>query len=161
VSFFDLIQGEHGILFTVSKIGQLIAIKQGFTSGYWGEGPRRLAFVLALLEEHKIPIEEYEVDRGFIDRLDKCALTKEDIEKLNSTEPRRWPPWTNYVDVLAYDARKSARTGTVWEKFPEIIPFGIIDSRIMDLARTFGKIPPPEFIQGTRDWKTLLENGAV
>jgi hypothetical protein len=160
VSFFDpespsdhdsgQFQGDHGILFTIDEHDGLIAIKQGFASGYYGEGPRTFAFVLALLEAHKIPIEEYEVDKGFIDRLNKCRLTNEDIKKLDPTE-RRWPVrWYGYMTAFErYNHfRESARDGTLWQEFPEIIPFCIIDSRIVDLALTFWEDPAARIFTG-------------
>jgi hypothetical protein len=166
VSFFDTehpshhdpeeFEGDHGILFTIGEFDELIAIKQGFASGYYGEGPRTFAFVLALLEAHKIPIEEYEVDKGFIDRLNKCALTNEDIKKLDSTD-RRWPVrWYGYVHDAYGSFCESAKHGTLWRQFPEIIPFCIIDSRIMDLAISFWDDPDDSLLKGYRRLEDLV-----
>ncbi len=43
---------EHCLLLTVN-VGDLIAIKSGFTSGYIGEGPTAFSCVLQLLDAHK------------------------------------------------------------------------------------------------------------
>src|SRR5260370_32612901 len=51
---------EHCLLLTVN-CGDLIAVKSGFASGYEGEGPSGLSFVLQLLEAHGAEIEEYDV----------------------------------------------------------------------------------------------------
>ena len=59
----------HCILLTVN-VGDLIAVKSGFTSGYGGKGPHTFSYILQLLHAHGAGIEEYQVDHDVIERLD-------------------------------------------------------------------------------------------
>src|SRR5579863_9555149 len=61
--------GSHCLLLTVGE-SDLIAIKSGFASGYQGEGPQTLAFVLQALLAYGADIEEYEVPEDYLARLD-------------------------------------------------------------------------------------------
>lgn len=128
---------EHCLMLTVN-VGDLIAIKSGFGSGYLGEGSHTFSYVLQLLEAHGAEIEEYEVDNDFIARLDMSALTTADIAKLDTTRPV-WPSrWHDYIFEEDWDRGKD---GTLWRRFDPIIPFSIIDSRITDLAIRFWQGP--------------------
>ena len=61
-------QSHALILFTESY--ETIAIRSGFSSGYPGEGPGGFAYVLSLLREFDIEIEEYYVAKEVIDKID-------------------------------------------------------------------------------------------
>src|SRR4051794_18136286 len=67
-------ENEHALLLTVD-VGDLIAIKSGFMSGYGGEGPRSFSYVLKLLDVMGVDIEEYHVSRQLLNRLEMSALT--------------------------------------------------------------------------------------
>ncbi|MFZ0632267.1 MAG: TIGR02391 family protein [Acidobacteriaceae bacterium] len=138
---------EHCLLLTINE-GDLVAIKSGFASGYGGGGPHGFSYVLQLLESHGAEIEEYEVDPAFLDRLDRSALSKQDIERLEESKSRRTSRWRDYVDEKHFD---QARNGTLWrDEFPPVIPFSIIDPRIMDLALEFWKNPDNSLLDGYR-----------
>lgn len=114
---------EHCLLLTVN-VGDLIAVKSGFGSGYRGEGSQAFSYVLELLDAYKVPIEEYEVEHDVIARLDSSSLTMSDIDKLDaarSVRPTRWP------DYVFEEDWKDKRKGTVWKEFPPVIPLAIVD----------------------------------
>src|SRR6266446_8419426 len=123
----------HCLLLT-NNVGDRIAIKSGFSSGYGGEGPRRFSCALQFLNTHGAEIDECEVDEVLIARLDNSALTTSDLENIDSTKPVRPSRWNNYVLEKHH---KSARDLTLWGEFPRVIPFAIIDTRIIDLALSF------------------------
>src|SRR5271154_174862 len=66
--------GTHCFLLTVN-LGEHVAVKSGFSSGYCGEGPSGLSFVLQLLQIHGVEIKECEVGEDLIERLDNSSLT--------------------------------------------------------------------------------------
>lgn len=138
---------DHCLLLTVNE-GDQVAIKSGFASGYGGGGPHGFSYVLQVLETHGAEIEEYELDPEFLDRLDRSALTKRDLERLEGTAPRRPSRWHDYI----YEAHfKQARDGTLWrDAFPSVIPFAVVDSRIMDLALGFWTNPDSSLLDGYR-----------
>ena len=137
-------ENEHCILLT-DDIGDPIAIKCGFSSGYGGEGPRTFSYVLQLLDSHGAEIEEYGVEEFTIVRLNNSALTQSDLKRLDKSRPVRPTRWRSYVDEADF---KRGRDGTLWRDFPPVIPFAIIDNRIMDLAISFWKDPDDRLLKG-------------
>jgi hypothetical protein len=87
---------DHCLLLTMD-VGDLVAVKSGFASGYAGEGPRRFSYVLQVLDSHRADIEEYNVAQDVIERLDQSALTTADLEKLDASRPVRPSRWHHYV----------------------------------------------------------------
>jgi len=136
----------HCLLLSVN-VGDLIAIKSGFGSGYGGEGPHAFSYVLQLLKAHSAEIEEYEVDKDVIERLDESALTQSDIDKLDAARPLRPSRWYDYVSERDWE---SERSGELWREFDPVIPFAVIDSRIVDLAMSFWEGPDDRLLTGYR-----------
>jgi hypothetical protein len=120
-------------LLTVN-VGDLIAVKSGFASGYRGEGSRGFSYVLKVLEAHGADIDEYEVTPDFIERLDCSALTKHDLAALNAVPPVRPSRWQEYIFEEDWDP---INDGTLWREFSPVIPFAIIETRLIDLALSF------------------------
>jgi hypothetical protein len=116
---------------------ELIAVKSGFSSGYPGEGPRGLSTAIELLERHGTNIEEMEVPKELIQRIDLSSLLQSDIETLSCQHPVR--PSRLYKYRLAIDDPTIKKHNNLNLNFPATIPFGLIDSRIMDLALQFDK----------------------
>lgn len=124
-----------------------VAVKSGFGSGYGGEGPKTLSVALQILELHGAEVEEYEVKWAVIDRLDRSALRRADIEALFKVEPVRPQRWNDYV--LGAEGMLDIAEH-LWRKFPTVIPFGIIDGRLADLALDFFNRPDETLIKGFR-----------
>ena len=114
---------------------EIIAIKSGFSSGYSGEGPKGFAYILSLLDEYGIEIEEYDVKNNVIDNINCSRLKMTQLERIKNSRPVRPSRWRgDYVYV--YKDRYSKKE-TLLSKFPYIIPFSIIDPRIFDLSVSF------------------------
>ncbi len=142
----------HALLIKIHP-HDLIAIKTGFKSGYVGEGPNKLSYIIELLDAHDIKIEEYTVDDKLLDRLDKSALTEYDIEMLDSADPV-WPRrFYEYTKTEHFNAKKE---GTLWKSFRPIIPFAVIDTRIVDLAIDFWKNPDDMLMKGYRRFEDCI-----
>lgn len=118
------------LLFT--EFGDPIAIKSGFASGYSGEGPRGLSSALQILIRHNIDIEEYAVDRCFIQRVDSSCLTQADLDMLEAQRPVR--PTRYYDFILLRDDRCSYDDNLVKSLFAKEVPYHIVDNRIMEQA---------------------------
>jgi hypothetical protein len=112
----------------------LVAVKSGFGSGYMGEGSKGFSFVLSLLDAHRIPIEEYDVPREVLEKMDPSRLTMIDIDRLSTARPVRPTRWHSYV---FFSDEQRQRDGTLLTEFEPAIPLGIIDPRITDLAISF------------------------
>lgn len=115
---------EHGLLLTVN-VGDLVAVKSGFGSGYRGEGARGFSYVLTVLKSHGADIEEYEVAPEFIERLDFSALTRSDLDAINAARPVRPNRWHKYIFEEDWDPIKE---GTLWREFRPVIPLAIIET---------------------------------
>lgn len=124
---------EHALILTING-GDPVVIKSGFSSGYGGEGPDGLSYVLQLLEFHGATIEEYAVTAEFLERLDSGVLTVANLRSLDSARPIRPRRWRAYIND---QHRKMVDDGTLWTQFPLQVPLAIIDARIVDLAKSF------------------------
>lgn len=137
---------DHCLLLVVDEYDK-VAVKSGFASGYGGEGPRALARVLQLLLDHRVDIEEVEVERAVLDRLDASGLSAKDLETIDAAEPVRPMRIYDYI----YDAMGPASSlGMHWSRFPAVLPFSIIDKRIADLALRFLAEPSDTLLKGFR-----------
>lgn len=142
----------HALLLK-SEFDDFIAIKSGFSSGYGGEGPHAFSYVLQLLDAHGVEIDEYSADEAVIDRLDKSSLLRTDIEDLEKMRPIRPSRWYDYI--FESDANRR-RDGTLWAEFDPVIPFGIIDSRIIDLAISFWANPDNNILTAYRRLEDII-----
>ncbi|MEQ1661891.1 MAG: TIGR02391 family protein [Thiobacillus sp.] len=137
---------DHCLLLIVDEDDK-VAVKSGFASGYGGEGPSALSMVLKLLLDHGANVEEVEVDRAILERIDSSALTVRDVDAICSSKVVRPTRIYDYI----YDARLSSDSlGMHWNRFPAVLPFAIIDRRIADLALRFHEEPNDTLLQGFR-----------
>ena len=140
-------------LLLANSIGDRIAIKSGFSSGYGGTGPTLFSRTLQLVDSHGIEIDECEVEAAVIERLDCSALTTADLENIETAEPILPTRWYDYVMEKHYE---SASDGTLWRGFRPVVPFGIIDRRIIDLALDFWKDPDANLLSGNRRLEDIV-----
>lgn len=145
--------GQTHCLLLELKSFETIAVKSGFSSGYTGEGPRTFADVLGLLDAHGADIDEYLVRPEFIERLDVSALTVKDVEFMESLRPVRPQRWHDYIYDVYGDSRQECRA---WKGFPDVIPWAIIDRRLLDLAKRFFDDPDHCILTGFRRLEDIV-----
>ena len=143
---------DHALLLTIG-VGDLLAIKSGFASGYGGEGPRRFSYVLQLLQAFGVEIEEYEIAEAVISRLDSSSLRRSDLNKLEKARPLRPRRWHRYIQDRHEDLMQRS---DLWEEFPLIIPFAIVDSRLLDLAISFWNAPDDRLLTAYRRLEDIV-----
>jgi hypothetical protein len=144
---------KHCLLLTLEG-GDEVAVKSGFATGYGGEGPRRFSYVLQILDSHGATIVEHEVARSLLEKIDYSALTRSDLRKVKKIRHVRPSRWHDYVSERDFEW---ARKGTLWrEEFPAIVPFALIDARIMDLALDFWNSPDNSLLVGYRRLEDVL-----
>ncbi len=141
---------KHG-LFLKNSFEHSIIILPGFTSGYNGEGPRGFSYSLALLEAAGIPIDEVMLPKEMFKRLEEGALLFGDIEFFESSRPVR--PKRHSYFILEQHWKKK-RDGSLWKEFKPVIPLGLIEPRLIKLARNFSDDPDNIVFQAFR----LLED---
>lgn len=111
---------------------EIIFVKAGFTSGYSGEGPAGLASALHLFRRHQVDFHEVDVSSSFLDRLDESRLTEDDLCVVTSgrvIRPSRYPDY-----MYGPFARGAGSSDEMRRLYPIVVPFGLIDERIIDLA---------------------------
>ena len=143
---YVLTEANKHALLLIDDIGDQIAIKSGFASSYHGTGPRAFSFVLALLYQSGVAIEEILVDAALID-------TNRDLKRIIETAPRRPSRWAEYIFE---DHFADAAGGKLWRNFPFVVPFAIIDPRMVDLARDFQSKPDEKLMTGYRRLEDIL-----
>lgn len=123
----------HALLLFIDPL-EIVAVKAGFRSGYSGEGPRTFAEALKLLIDYGVDIEECDVDEDVVARLDASALTRGDLQSLESTRMVRPVRIYDYIyNGLARDGRQQEQ----WSSMRTVMPWSLIDHRIADLALRF------------------------
>jgi len=138
---------EHAFLLTVNE-GDQIIIKSGFASGYGGEGPSTFSYVLQLLEACSVEIDEFAVTEEFIQRVEYSCLRASDLSALARQRPVRPSRWRDYILDRHWDRQAEKH---LWEdEFPEIIPFAIVDPRLIGLALTFWNAPSDHLLTAFR-----------
>lgn len=153
LSCFGEHSGTHCFLLTINY-DELIAIKSGFSSGYRGEGPAALSMALQLLQKHGVEIDEYEVSPEVIARVEQSCLTNKDIASIDAS--RHLPPRDLYDYIYDQEERLKASDEMLARRFPEAMPFGIIDSRLYDLALNFETQPDNSIMSGYRRLEDIV-----
>jgi len=137
---------NHGMLLQ-SNIGDEIAVKSGFTSGYLGRGPGDFSAILGLLVFLDCEIEEILVEDSFLERLDASALTLTDIEHIRSLPPLRPKRLNDYIFEKDYP---SGSLRNPWKDGPYTLPFAIVDDRLIEFAKQFDEDPDRAISKGFR-----------
>lgn len=140
---------SHALLLTLEYETQ-IAIKDGFSSGYPGEGPRGYAFVLNLLNQYTENIGEYITPVNIFERLTNSCLTVQDIESINNLKKVRPARWYDFVPY-----RKEDRPDVFYE-FPLTIPMALIDQRLIEIALDFHINPDNSILNAYRKIESIV-----
>jgi hypothetical protein len=143
---------EHAVLLTTDN-GDQIAVKTGFTSGYGGTGPSCFSLVLQMLRTHGCEIDECNVEKAVLERLDASALTLKDVNRIIASERVRPSRWPDYVLEKHY---KGMDVGSFWREIRPVMPFPLIDERIFDLSLTFESAPIDSILTGYRRLEDLI-----
>ena len=146
---------EHAFLLRINN-GDQVIVKSGFASGYGGTGPSVFSYVLQLLEAHGAEIDEFLVSEEFLERIEHSCLLATDVDSLAKRRPLSPTRWHDYVlegDWARGDAKR------LWEReFPAVIPYAIIDGRLMDLALTFWDAPSDRLLTAFRRLEDILRS---
>lgn len=128
-------ENEHAFLFTLGhESDELVVVKAGFTSGCPGEGPRTFAVALELLQTFLVEIDECNVSKRLMRRLEASALTVDDLDSIDKAGVIRPMRWFDYI----YPWREKTQSEALQlAAFSEVMPWAIVDHRMADLARRF------------------------
>jgi uncharacterized protein (TIGR02391 family) len=145
-------EGYHAFVLLLDD-DQPVAIKGGFTSGYPGEGARALADALALLDLHRVHVDEIIVAEQVMRRLNASALFLMDVENVLTGDPVRPQRWRDYI----YDFYRPPVNGPhPWSTFPTVLPLALIHPLIADLALAFPSDADKALLDGFRRLEDLV-----
>jgi hypothetical protein len=142
----------HALLLQEESLGT-IAVKSGFRTGYSGEGPSTLSATLHLLNAFDVEVEEIEVKAALIERLDDSALTQGDLDDIEKAAPMRPRRWYGYMlPNSCHDDGPAAFIG----RLPELMPWGMLDRRLVQAALGFEANPDHALLVGFRQLEDLV-----
>lgn len=145
---------HHAYILEIN-FSELVCIKSGFTSGYPGEGPKKFSISLQLLKSCGAEINEYEVDQSIFDRLNKSCLRQNDLESL--IQPIEQYRVLKYIAGEGRDVPFCGYNAEIFsEELPATIPFGLLDSRLVDIAVNFFHDPDANLYKAFRRLETLV-----
>ena len=144
--------GHHCLLLLINEHYH-VAIAGGFTSGYSGQGPRSLEYVLRLLNELNVDIEEKVVSQELIERAGDAALTYDDMAAIESADDPIGSYWSDYMDR---ESPMYKANDNLWSYFPTTIPYRIIDRRILDVIQQFEEDPDAALLAGYRRLEDIV-----
>lgn len=138
-------ENSHGFLLR-DAYEVVTAILPGFATGYGGEGPRRFSYVLRLLNDHYIPVDEYDIPSDMMKRFEASALTHADLNFVEKARPIRPHRYNDYIWEMHWKYSAS----TLWKSFKPVLPLSLIEPRLADLAKKFGEDPDKNLMTGYR-----------
>lgn len=127
---------RHGFL--IQADDEWTVIRPGFASGYPGTGPAGLAEALLLFEHLGVDVDEVDVDEKIMRRVTEGRLSHRDLEGIRNAHPVRPPRLYDYIQS---HKRPHARPAELYRNFPVVMPYAIIDERLLDLALKFRRDP--------------------
>jgi len=135
-----------------------VFIKGGFTSGYSGEGPAGLAIALHLLSRFEVDVEEVLVSAELLDRVDHSQVTLDDLHSIASAQPvRPTRLWEYREDGLRGRGPVALHLRA---QFAPVIPWGLLDERLLDLALVLRKDPDKAVFEAFRRLESLIVSRA-
>jgi len=99
------------------------------------------------MEAANLDVEEVEIGHDVMARLGVSALTRTDLDQIEASAPVRPTRWYDYVYAI-YEGKH--REVSVWSRFHPVMPFGILDVRLADLALDFHVAPDRVLLDGFR-----------
>lgn len=142
---------SHAFLLKIG-VGDAVIIQDGFASGYGGGGPHGLSYVLVLMDHHGTDIDEVEITSEVMERLGESGLTNRDLEEIEDARPVHGR-WRDYIFESDY---RRLHGKDLWEEFPEVIPYAVIDPRLMDIAMSFRESPDESLLRGYRRLESIV-----
>ena len=137
--------GHHGFLLKRDVSGDVI-IPPGFASGYGGEGPHGLSYVLALFKSFGIEVKEVLIGEQLYERLESMQLTTSDLASIeNATRRRAAADYMEETDYL------DAGNGRLWlDRLDPILPLALVAPPLADLAPGFAANSDHALLTGYR-----------
>jgi len=150
-------KGAHGLLLRTDH-GELVAVRSGFASGYDGEAPRGLSTVLSLLRSFDIYTFEISVPAALLKRLNAARLSNDDVGLVTAAPPAFGGDAYHYMNLRhAFSDGSDVLVRT----FLPVVPFGVLDPRLADLAVSFWDEPGDRLMRGYRRLEDAVRKRSI
>lgn len=136
--------GSHAFIL-IDCFDNRFFIRSGFSSGYSGEGPAGLSKALSLLLHHGVEIDEIQVKKSVLEKLNAGGMDQASIEKILEVQPVRPTMFYDYIQD-----RHNREGQFLKDLYPVRIPLRLIDQKIIDLAINFEADPDIALLNGYR-----------
>ena len=141
---------NHAFILYTGERQNTIVVRAGFSSGYHGEGTGGFAYVLSMLQEYQIEIDEYDVSKKFFRRLNQSKLSFDDLKHLDTMHAILPVRIHDYIGEYGRDRARFER------HLPIPIPLRLIDLRIRDLTIGFWTAPGDRISTGFRRLEDIV-----
>lgn len=131
----------------------LVLTRSGFTSGYNGEGPAGLAYILLLLKSFNIDITETKVSKKLMDKLNSSKISITEIQSVFEAKGG----YLGIDDYIYFSRNRDIRKEQTWSRFPVTIPYKLIDARLHDLILDYHEKPDSSLSSGFRRLEDILK----
>ncbi|NOY93755.1 MAG: hypothetical protein GXP55_21430 [Deltaproteobacteria bacterium] len=146
---------SHGFFLWTTPEGYVV-VMPGFSSGYGGEGPTGLSLTLAGLRAHDVELGELQVDGQFFGRFRRGLLTAEDLDVL--IDGRRIRNGYPYDYIMEHHRERGEASALIWREASIPMPFGLIDPRLFDLAKSFRTDPDRSLVSAYRRIEDIVRS---
>lgn len=134
--------------------GRQTVIRDGFASGYGGEGPAGLKRAILLLDNWQWDIGEIRVDDPTFERIASGAISHTALEEV--LKQRRYPVSEVFYRYLSREDLDDRETQNPWASIPVALPLPLLDRRLHDLTVRFWENPDAVLSRGYRRLEDLV-----
>lgn len=143
---------RHAFLLFLSNY-HLVITRSGFTSGYNGEGPAGLAYILLLLKSFNIDTNELKISKKTMDKLNNSKLSPADIQSIYESNGG----YIGIEDYIYFSRNRDMKKEQTWSRFPVTTPYKMIDARMHDLILEYHDNPDSSLSSGFRRLEDILK----
>lgn len=152
IAYILTYENHHCILFE-NDFGEMIAVNSGFASGYGGAGHAAFSRSLAAIKFHHLEINEILIPEKLFQKFQAGLLSGNEWKRIERLKKIKH---ATYVDYMLDGHHAYSDDYYPWHEFEPILPFGLIDQRISDLAKSFSKNPDEAILKGFRRLEDIL-----
>ncbi len=141
-------QGKHAVLIDTNR--KSYVVRGGLTSGYCGEGPRGLSWIIELLEEFECYPQDVAVSPALLDRAQNYQLRESDLSSIRDAE--------SHSATLAYCIPCREDRLSVWDGCSTPLPLALLDRRLLPIAVSFSEDADRALFEGYRRLEHILRS---
>lgn len=144
----DSSQGRHAVLIDTDN-GSYV-VRGGLTSGYGGEGPRGLSWIIELLEDVECYPRDVAVSPAVLTRAINYQLRESDLSSIRNAE--------SHSATLAYCIPCREDRRSIWDGCSTPLPLALLDKRLLPIAASFSEDADRALFEGYRRLEHIVRS---